>query len=288
MAIAPAAAATGLFPLTTPTIAAGAALELRAEATTSSSGAASTVALTTTFTPPASCAAGHLTMLTAVSYQIWLNEPAPLPGAAETDCYPPEWIDGYSSASGASSSVVPVASPLVCPSGWATQSDDSWSSGYMACCASYVIYDPRERERRVTDKTTSGYTLAPPAKTVDKARPAYGGTCYSDFELGQVATVTVYNESALSTTKEWSATTTPAQAYAHPIDGYALDYTPSASSTAASKTSGSGSGSGSGSSSGDSQDSGAAGQGRRAAGRNALVRDAGIALFVTAFICFLL
>lgn len=139
----------------------------------------------------------------------------------------------------------------------------------------------------MTNKKTSGYTLAPPAKTVDKARPAYGGTCYSDFDLGQVATVTVYNESALSTTKEWSATTTPAQAYAHPIDGYALDYTPSASSTAASETSGSGS-SGSSGSSEDSQDSGAAGQGRRAAGRNALVRDAGIALFVTAFICFLL
>lgn len=140
MAIAPAGAATSLFPLTTSVAAgAGAALELRAEATTSSDAAsATTVALTTTFTPPASCAAGHLTMLTAVSYQIWLNEPAPLPGAAETDCYPPEWAGHYSSASGASSSVVPVASPLVCPSGWATQSDDSWSSGYIACCASYV------------------------------------------------------------------------------------------------------------------------------------------------------
>lgn len=36
----------------------------------------------------------------------------------------------------------------------------------------------------------------------------------------------MYNQSALSMTTEWTATTTPAQAYAHPIDGIALDYTP--------------------------------------------------------------
>lgn len=38
----------------------------------------------------------------------------------------------------------------------------------------------------------------------------------------------MYNSSALSKTTEWTATTTPAQAYAHPIDGIALDYTPAA------------------------------------------------------------
>lgn len=87
----------------------------------------------------------------------------------------------------------------------------------------------------------SGFTLAPPSSTIDSDRPAYGGTCYSGFDLGAVATVTVYNTSALSTTELWTASTTPAQAYAHPIDGIALDYTPTASSsgeTSATKTAG--------------------------------------------------
>lgn len=42
--------------------------------------------------------------------------------------------------------------------------------------------------------------------------------------------MTVYNESALSMTTEWTASTTPAQAYAHPIDGIAADYTPTTTS----------------------------------------------------------
>lgn len=141
---------------------------------------------------------------------------------------------------------------------------------------------------RPTDKNPhySGYTLAPPSTTVDKNRPAYGGTCYSNFELGQATAVTVYNESALSTTRQWTATTTPAQAYAHPIDGYALDYTPSSStSKVASETDSESSSSATGQTVGgeDSQDSGAA-----KIGRNELVRDAGIALFITAVIGFLL
>lgn len=130
-----AAAATSVdftAPLTTAT---SGALELRADATATSS---SVVALTTTFTPPASCADDHLTMLTAKSYQIWINEPAPLPGSLLSDCYPSEWVGSYSSAVGSSSSMVPVMSPLVCPSGWKTQTANSWSSGYLACCASYV------------------------------------------------------------------------------------------------------------------------------------------------------
>lgn len=77
---------------------------------------------------------------------------------------------------------------------------------------------------------SSGFTLAAPTSTVDKNRPAYGGTCYSDFTLGDVATVTVYNSTALSNTIAWTASTTPAQAYAHPIDGIAADYTPTTTS----------------------------------------------------------
>lgn len=145
MAIAPAAVATSFdfaAPLTTTTGAVPLGLELRAEVTATATATVtsdSVAALTTTFTPPASCASDYLTMLTAVEYQIWINEPAPLPGSLVTDCYPSQWVDNYSSVLSSSSSVVPVMSPLVCPSGWNTQSKDSWSSGYMACCASYVM-----------------------------------------------------------------------------------------------------------------------------------------------------
>lgn len=108
-----------------------------------------------------------------------------------------------------------------------------------------------------------GFTLAPPSSAVDSDRPAYGGTCYSNFKLGQVETVTVYNATALSQTTVWTASTTPAQAYAHPIDGIAADYTPTTSSSAsdASPSTGGSSASGSSSSSGSDSDSGASGLG---------------------------
>lgn len=207
--IAPAAGVDFTGPFATP----APVIELRADSTTTS-----VAALTTTFTAPSTCNDDLLTMLTAKSYQIWINEPLPLPGLKVDDCYPSQWAAGYTSVVGMSSSIAPMMSPLVCPSGWATQSDDTWTSGYMACCA-------------------SGFTLAPPSSTVDSDRPAYGGTCYSDFTLGQVGTVTVYNQSALSMTTEWTATTTPAQAYAHPIDGIALDYTPTTSKGSTATTS---------------------------------------------------
>lgn len=130
---APTAAAGIDFGAPLATSASGALLELRAVTTATSS---SVEALTTTFTPPATCASELLTLLTAKSYQIWINEPAPVPGTLLTDCYPSEWIDGYTSLLSSSSSVVAVMSPLVCPSGWTTQSDSTWSSGYIACCAS--------------------------------------------------------------------------------------------------------------------------------------------------------
>ncbi|EXF76443.1 hypothetical protein CFIO01_11830 [Colletotrichum fioriniae PJ7] len=173
-----------------------------------------TVALTTTFTPPAECVENHLTMLVGALEKIWINEPVPLPNSTLASCHPTQWVNGYSSALSASSSIAPYMSPLVCPSGYSTESS-TWSSGYIACCA-------------------SGFTFAAPAKTADADRPAYGGTCYSNFDLSQTATVTVYNPEELSTTIAWVATTTPAQAYAHPIDGIAADYTPGASTSGSS------------------------------------------------------
>lgn len=98
-----------------------------------------TVALTTTFTPPAECGEKHLTMLVGALEKIWINEPAPLPNTTISSCYPTQWVDGYTSVMSASSSIAPFMSPLVCPSGWNTESS-TWSSGYIACCASYVFF----------------------------------------------------------------------------------------------------------------------------------------------------
>ncbi|KAI1204384.1 uncharacterized protein F4807DRAFT_447528 [Annulohypoxylon truncatum] len=165
--------------------------------------------LTTTFTPPSSCGEMHLTQLSSPGYQLWLNEPQPVPGSKFGDCYPPGFIEGYTSISNASSSVAPLFSPLVCPEGWTTAM--TWTNGYIACCA-------------------SGFLLHPPDTTVDPNRPGYGGTCYSDFQVGQTVEVTAYNSASVTATAEWIASATNDQAYAHPIDGFQVvsdDNTPS-------------------------------------------------------------
>jgi hypothetical protein len=52
-------------------------------------------------------------------------------------------------------------------------------------------------------------------------RPAYGGTCYSDFDVGTTATVTAYDQAGTTKLVQWVASTPGAQAYAHPMDGFA-------------------------------------------------------------------
>lgn len=68
----------------------------------------------------------------------------------------------------------------------------------------------------------SGFQLHLPDEPVDTNRPAYGGTCYSNFQVGQTATVTAYDSASVTATVEWVASATNDQAYAHPIDGFAL------------------------------------------------------------------
>lgn len=99
-----------------------------------------TVALTTTFTPPPSCTEAHLTLLSSPFYNIWLNEPSPVPGSLFTDCYPSQFISGYTSVFNMTSSIAPVFSPLVCPEAWETV--NTFSSSYIACCPSYVVLFP--------------------------------------------------------------------------------------------------------------------------------------------------
>ncbi|KAK0663553.1 hypothetical protein DIS24_g890 [Lasiodiplodia hormozganensis] len=175
--------------------------------------AAVTVALTTTFTPPPACTENQLTLLSSPWYNIWLNEPSPVPGSLFTDCYPSQFISGYTSVFNMTSSIAPVFSPLVCPEAWETV--NTFSSSYIACCP-------------------SGYALHPPATTVDTNRPAYGGTCYSPVVLGSTYTVTAYNASTLTATQAWPATNSGDQFFAHVIEGYALSLSESSSSSTAS------------------------------------------------------
>ncbi|KAI9152092.1 hypothetical protein HJFPF1_09315 [Paramyrothecium foliicola] len=161
------------------------------------------IPLTTTFTPPATCTEERLTMLSSPRYQIWLNEPMPVSGSKLDDCYPSEFMSGYTSLPGTTGSVAPLMSPLVCPQGWWTVG--TWDVSYIACCQ-------------------SGWNLALPTTAPrDPKRSAYGGTCYSNFEAGQTATVTKYDDKEVTETGIFSASTSLDQAYGHPIDGIALD-----------------------------------------------------------------
>ncbi|KKY20502.1 putative cfem domain protein [Diplodia seriata] len=128
-----------------------------------------------------------------------------VPGALFTDCYPSQFISGYTSVFNMTSSIAPIFSPLVCPEAWETV--NTFSSSYIACCP-------------------SGYALNPPSTTVDSRRPAYGGTCYSSVAFGSTYTVTAYNASTLTATQAWPATNSLDQFYAHVIEGYALSLRP--------------------------------------------------------------
>ncbi|EON69384.1 hypothetical protein W97_08644, partial [Coniosporium apollinis CBS 100218] len=66
-----------------------------------------------------------------------------------------------------------------------------------------------------------GFLLADPTITVDTDRPGYGGTCYSNFEVGRVTSVTAYDSFQATAIVSWVASTSLDQAYAHPIDGVA-------------------------------------------------------------------
>lgn len=52
-------------------------------------------------------------------------------------------------------------------------------------------------------------------------RPAYGGICYSNNAISQSETARIYDANGSSATQMWSPSTTGAQAWAHPIDGWA-------------------------------------------------------------------
>ncbi|KAI0522292.1 hypothetical protein F5B22DRAFT_469216 [Xylaria bambusicola] len=165
------------------------------------------VPLVTTFIPPESCNEAHLTMLSPPGYFIWLNEPVPVPGTTFSDCYPPEFLEYYTTYHVNPTTVgshVPLMSPLVCPFGWQVVSR---KGDYQACCP-------------------SGYQFTPPQTELDPDRPAYGGTCYSEWPLSSSTYITVYGSASESGEMLITASTSGFANYAHVIDGIVVSTSP--------------------------------------------------------------
>ncbi|QDS73421.1 hypothetical protein FKW77_008412 [Venturia effusa] len=168
-------------------------------------------ALSTTFTPPATCTENHFTMLERLDYRIYKNYPDP---ASETftDCYPTQFLTSYFSQMTVPTPL-PAFAPVVCPVGYETAT--ALDNGYRAFCP-------------------SGFSLAAPSVSTIADRPAYGATCYSDIST---LLVTSYNSAGSVATSTWTASSTGSQAYALVIEGYATSApTGSDSSATASPT----------------------------------------------------
>ncbi|TGJ87868.1 hypothetical protein E0Z10_g896 [Xylaria hypoxylon] len=161
------------------------------------------VPLTTTFIPPESCNQAQLTMLSSPGYYIWLNEPVPVPGTTISDCYPPEFLEYYTTYHVNPTdvgSLVPLMSPLVCPFGWQVVAN---TGDYQACCP-------------------VGYDFTEPKTAIDPNRPAYGGTCYSEWPLSSSTYIEKYGSASLSGSILITASTSKFANYAHVIDGIAV------------------------------------------------------------------
>jgi len=152
-------------------------------------------ALSTTFTPPATCTQDHLTELPTPYYYVYLNYPDPIPATTFTDCYPSQFISSYFSQQ---SVTTPLAAfePFICPVGYVEVSVHPSAAGYLACCP-------------------SGFALAPPSSVI-ASRPAYGGTCYSDIST---VLVTAYGTDSITATSTYVGAP-GAQAYALVLEGY--------------------------------------------------------------------
>ncbi|KAI4146572.1 MAG: hypothetical protein LQ340_005880 [Diploschistes diacapsis] len=159
----------------------------------------STPSITTTFTPPPECTQGHITMLERQHYFVWENEPLPVPNSTFSECYPSQFMTSYLQSY--SSTIAPAFSPLVCPDNYET------------------VYTQTMTNRPVN------FGLHPP-DTTTPGRPAFGATCYSNMIN---ASVTQYDNSSSSGVMVFSSS---GQAYAHPIDGFALETSSSMNSAA--------------------------------------------------------
>jgi hypothetical protein len=96
-----------------------------------------TPAITTAFSPAATCLDNQLTMLENQAFEIWLNYPLPVPASTFSACYPSQFMSSIvASAAGTTQAAF---NPLVCPRGYTTVLT-SWpaASNYIACCPRYV------------------------------------------------------------------------------------------------------------------------------------------------------
>ncbi|KAL8713775.1 MAG: hypothetical protein Q9220_002302 [cf. Caloplaca sp. 1 TL-2023] len=148
------------------------------------------VSLTTSFTPPSQCT-NSLTMLADQSYKIWYNEPVPVPAETFSECYAPEFITSYLESLGGAT--LPAFSPLLCQRDYST------------------VYSS-------FSGTTKGFSFHPPDSPVE-TRPAFGGTCFIDITS---TVVQYYDSSSFVSTTTVTNTAGVLQAYAHPMDGFAM------------------------------------------------------------------
>ncbi|KAI1424603.1 hypothetical protein F5Y12DRAFT_442229 [Xylaria sp. FL1777] len=176
------------------------------------------VPLTTTFIPPDSCNQAQLTQLSSPGFFIWLNEPVPVPGTTVSDCYPSEFLQYYKTYTlnpTTLGSMVPLMSPLVYPLGWQVVNS---IGNYVALCP-------------------IGYGFTSPKTTLDPNRPAYGGTCYSQWPLSSSAYVKVFGSASSSGFMLITASTLGFANYAHVIDGIVVSTVPPTTSTSSSSSS---------------------------------------------------
>ena len=157
-------------------------------------------ALTTTFTPAASCAPGSFDQLLYRGQYIYLNYPNPVLDITTTGCYPSEFLQSYA-VQNTISTLLPPFAPLICPDGWTSAIIDyapEIPTGYVACCP-------------------SGYELAGPSPPWPEARPAFNATCRS---LATSLTITPYSNDSALPVAIWTGTAGD-HAYALPLEGYA-------------------------------------------------------------------
>ncbi|KAL8741375.1 MAG: hypothetical protein Q9190_006009 [Brigantiaea leucoxantha] len=155
------------------------------------------IALITPFHPPKQCA-NSLTILAARSYEIWWNEPLPVPAETYTDCYASEFIESYTKSF--SGEVLPAFSPIVCQFNYATVlSTIVEGDTYVACCP-------------------TGFTFNSPAVPTI-TRPARGGKCYSGISS---TVVNVYGTIGFVSTTTLRETGGRLEAFAPLMDGFAM------------------------------------------------------------------
>ncbi|KAL8950517.1 MAG: hypothetical protein Q9222_003456 [Ikaeria aurantiellina] len=155
-------------------------------------------------------------MLADQAYQIWYNEPVPVPAETYTECYAPEFITSYLKSLGGAT--VPAFSPLLCQHDYSTVfSSFSGTATYIACCPTYAELSSIHVAHYLLIQYR-GFSFHPPENPA-VTRPAFGGTCFINITS---TVVQYYDSSSFVSTTAITNTVGVLQGYAHPIDGFAM------------------------------------------------------------------